>query len=102
MEHTVFEEKLANLINAGFPYVYIPSHEEERVVSTVSRVAAGQKLVRIPRKVFTWAQTDGICQAGSCPERNTQAPLSALEYIARFEEPGIFILKSPHDSTEPP
>ena len=97
MAYTRFEEKLANLINAGFPYVYVPSYEEERVQSTVERVAANQELVRSPRKVFTWTQTNGIqCESSKGADRSTQAPQAALEYILRYPDPAVFILKDFH------
>ena len=97
MAYTTFEEKLANLINAGFPYVYIPSYEEERVLSAVNRVVDSRDLVRNPRKVMTWAQTDGIqCADSKGPDRSTQAPMAALEYIGKYSEPAVFILKDFH------
>lgn len=97
MVHTKFEEKLANLVNAGFPYIYVPSYEEERVLATVNHAVSTQELVRIPRRLFTWAQTDGImCQDSKGPDRSTQAPMAALEYIARYSEPAVFVLKDMH------
>lgn len=97
MVHTKFEEKLANLINAGFPYIYVPSYEEERVLASVNHVVSASELVRIPRHVFTWAQTNGImCQDSKGPDRSTQAPLAALEHIARYSEPAVFVLKDMH------
>ena len=97
MAYTKFEEKLANLINAGFPYVYIPSYEEERVLGTVNRVVSDRELVRSPRKVMTWAQTDGIqCADSKGPDRGTQAPMAALEYIGKYGDPAVFILKDFH------
>lgn len=97
MAYTIFEEKLANLINAGFPYVYIPSYEEERVLNAVNRVIDSRELVRNPRKVMTWAQTDGIqCADSKGPDRSTQAPMAALEYIGKYADPAVFILKDFH------
>lgn len=97
MAYTNFEEKLANLINAGFPYIYIPSYEEERVLNTIDRVVGNQELVRSPRKVFTWAQTNGI-MGKECknPDRSTQAPMAALEYIGKYDEPAVFVMKDIH------
>lgn len=97
MAYTKFEEKLANLINAGFPYIYIPSYEEERVMAAVNRVLSTQTLVRNPRKIYTWAQTSGImCQESNGPDRSTQAPMAALEYISKHADPAVFVLKDMH------
>lgn len=97
MVYTEFEEKLANLINAGFPYIYIPSYEEERVMSAINRVLSTQELVRNPRKVFTWAQTCGVtCQDHNGPDRSTQTPMTAIEYISKYKDPAVFVLKDMH------
>ena len=97
MEYTSFERKLSNLINAGFPYVYIPSYEEERVLSAVSRVVSSQDLVRSQRDLFTWAQTTGIrAEKEDRCDRATQNPAAALDYIAKYQEPAVFVLKDFH------
>ncbi len=97
MGYTKFEAKLSNLINAGFPYVYIPSYEEERVLRAIAAVAADPELVRSQRKLFWWSQTDGIgCSESKGPDRGTQAPLAALEHIGRYPDPAIFVLKDFH------
>ena len=33
-----FEKNFSNLINAGFPYMYVQSYEEDRVVQAISGV----------------------------------------------------------------
>lgn len=97
MEYTNFEHKLANLINAGFPYVYIPTHEEDRALSAIRRILADQNLVRSPRQLLTWAQTTGIRhgEEDRC-DRSTQAPLAALDYIGNYQDPGVFVMKDFH------
>lgn len=97
MEYTNFERKLSNLINAGFPYVYIPTYEEERALGSIKRILADQNQVRSSRQLFTWAQTTGVrsLEEDRC-DRSTQAPLAALEHISKFQEPAVFILKDFH------
>lgn len=97
MEYSSFEHKLANLINAGFPYIYIPTHEEERALSAIARVLADQTLVRSPRQFLTWAQTTGICQGEEerC-SRSTQTPMAALDYIGNYQDPAVFVMKDFH------
>ena len=97
MKYSNFENKLANLINAGFPYVYIPTHEEERALSAIKHVLADQNLVRSPRQFLTWAQTTGIRHPEDerC-DRSTQAPMAALDYIGNFQDPAVFIMKDFH------
>ena len=57
MAHTEFEQKLANLVNAGFPYVYISSYEEERVIRSIERALADRTLIRSERKLYIWTMT---------------------------------------------
>ena len=97
MKYSNFENKLANLINAGFPYVYIPTHEEERALAAIKRVLEDQNLVRSPRQFLTWAQTTGIRhpEDDRC-DRSTQAPMAALDHIGNFQDPAVFIMKDFH------
>ena len=61
-----FEGRLANLVNAGFPYLFIPSYEEDRVVGAIVRTLENPELVKARRKVYTWTQTQGLV----CPYCN--------------------------------
>lgn len=54
------EQKLSNLINASFPFIYIPTWEEERAVEMIFRVISNQTMVKIPRRIFTWSQAEGF------------------------------------------
>ncbi len=94
MAEKEFELRFADFINAGFPMLYIPSYEEERVMRAISRTAGEASLIRIPRKVLCWTQTVGFSE-GEKQGGSTQ-PLAALEYILRYKDPAIFVLKDFH------
>ena len=95
MAYSNFEKKLAELVNAGFPYLYIPSYEEERAQAIIRWAAADEKLIRSPRKIYDWTQTRGfVCEEK--PVRDTQQPVQAIDYIARCSEDAIFLLKDFH------
>lgn len=97
MAYTNFEEKLANLLNAGFPLLYIPSYEEERVVETIRRTVTNQELVRSVRDVYTWTQTNGMMGPNDkSPDKGTQAPLAAVDFIGKHPDNAVFILKDLH------
>lgn len=95
MVHTEFERHFASLVNAGFPYVYIPSYEEERVLSAISRTMESQDLVKTPRKIYQWSQTKGLISEDQ-RVRDSLQPASMLDYIGRSEEEALYILKDFH------
>lgn len=97
MAYSIFDEKLANLLNAGFPLIYIPSYEEDRVVASIRQIIADPELVRIPRDVYTWTQTNGILASDSKKaDTSTQEPNAALEQISQHPDNAVFILKDFH------
>jgi SpoVK/Ycf46/Vps4 family AAA+-type ATPase len=91
-----FAVSFANLLRARFPYVYIGSWEEERVLGLVREVARNAELVRTPRSVFTWSVTDGLVGPGAPAKDACEAPLDALGFVARHGEPAVFVFKDFH------
>ena len=49
-----FQETLTHYVNAGFPALWIQTHEELRAMAAIEAVAASLKP---PRPVWTWAIT---------------------------------------------
>lgn len=90
-----FEGRFANLVNAGFPYLFIPSYEEERVVGAIVRALENPELVKARRKVYTWTQTQGLVCDGN-RVKDTAQPVPAIDYIGRSSEDAVFILKDFH------
>lgn len=95
MSYSNFEKKLAELVNAGFPYLYIPSYEEERAVAIIRRAARDPELIRSARSIYEWAQTSGFVCEGKLV-RDTAQPIQAIDYIAHCQEDAIFLLKDFH------
>jgi SpoVK/Ycf46/Vps4 family AAA+-type ATPase len=91
-----FKIHLSNLFKARFPYLYISTWEEERVLSAIRAVCEDQTLIKTSRTVFTWSSTMGIVGDGQAGKEQTKAPLKALEFIENFEDPAVFILKDFH------
>lgn len=91
-----FRTHLSNLLKARFPYLYISTWEEERVLSVIRSVARDEPLIKTPRTVFTWSVTTGMVGDGQAGKEETKAPIKALEFIERFAEPAIFVLKDFH------
>lgn len=95
MSTTNFITDFSNLVNAGFPYIYIPSYEEERITNSIEKIIDDKELIKTDRKLFTWTQTDGLILNGE-RIRDTEQPLKAIENIARENEPAIYLLKDFH------
>ena len=97
-----FDIDLANLLKARFSFIYIATWEEARASDAIAAVAANTSLIRSPRHVFQWSVTAGMadergaqcnCPGGNCP---TARALAALEFIAKYDEPAIFVLRDFH------
>lgn len=91
-----FPVSFANLLRARFPYIYVGTWEEERVLGLIREVARDAKLVRTPRAVFTWSSTDGLVGPGAPPKEEGHSPMDALNVVERHAEPSIFIFKDFH------
>lgn len=96
MENAQFKTFVANLFKARFPCLYISTWEGERALTTLRSVAEDERLIRTPRNFFTWSLTTGMSGDGSSVKEETKAPLKALEFIEKFEEPVVFVLKDLH------
>ena len=91
-----FEKNIANFMRARFPYLYISTWEESRVLSMINTVAKNVELIRTTRKVFEWSLTDGLINSGKLIGKDTKSALKALDFIERYQEPAIFVLKDFH------
>ncbi len=95
MARTEFDEKFANLINAGFPYIYIPSYEEDRVVSAIRETLENDELVRTKRALYIWTQTEGLVNEEKRIS-DTKNALTAIEQVRRNKEEAVYIFKDFH------
>lgn len=89
-----FEVTLSNLLKARFPYLYISTWEEERLLQTIYSIANHVPMINTPRKVITWSITSGIRPASGTDD--TRSPWDILELIETFDEPALFVLKDFH------
>lgn len=102
MNSQTFREKFVNMINAGFPYIYVPTYEEQRCQSQIIDLVYKSGEIRTERDVYYWTQTDGLIKVPR--EENTplailngtKDPIKALEAVERAEVPGIYIFKDMH------
>lgn len=95
MKTNKFMTDFANLVNAGFPYIYIPSYEEERITNTIKNVISNKDLIKSDRKLYVWTQTDGLV-SDETKIRDTSSPINAVESVAKSNEDAIYIFKDFH------
>lgn len=91
----VMKEELSVLIQAQYPLIYLVTSEEERAEQTISAIAQ----VKPQRRVFLWTVTHGIVEYGqprNVTQHNTVSPQTAIEWVIRQREPGIFVFKDLH------
>ena len=103
-----FGVSFAHLLRARFPYIYVGTWEEERVLGMIRVTARSAELVRTPRNVYTWSVTDGLVGPAAPAKETCEAPLDALAFVARHTEPSVFVFKDFHvffgayDPDQPP
>ena len=98
-----FEKLASNLLKARFPFLYINSWEEDRVINTIKRIAKDKELIKTVRNVFTWTLTEGLILEETNTDSsikskslNEKDPQKFLEFVEAYEEPAIFIAKDFH------
>ncbi|GAB6056537.1 AAA family ATPase [Methanobacterium movens] len=91
-----FKKPISNLLKARFPYIYIPTWEEERALEIIKSIAVDEKIIKTKRKVFTWKITSGLVDSDYEVQKNTQDALKALEFVENYEEDSIFIFLDFH------
>ena len=89
--------KLANLIRARFPMIYITTFEEDRVTKYITSIVTDENQVKYKREVYTWTQTNGLYNETLLKKiPDTDCPCKALEYIRKADKDSVFILYDFH------
>lgn len=91
-----FPIHISNLLKARFPYLYISTWEEQRVLHAIHRVVRDPSLIKTTRTLFTWSVTSGMCEFGHHKVIDCKTPIHALETIAGYDRPAVFVLKDFH------
>lgn len=87
---------LCNLFKARFPLIYIATWEESRVLQVIEDIAMDSNMIRTPRKIYTWSQTEGLVTYDNKIGKDTKDPMEALNFIEKCDEASIFIMKDFH------
>src|SRR3990172_8218737 len=88
---TQFIEKFLEYRHAGFPILYIQTHEEQRVVAEFTELF-GESDWQDP--IYHWSSVVGLAQIGSeaQPERETNA-IKVLERITKLPDGSVVVFK---------
>lgn len=89
-------QKMANLLRARFPYIYITTWEEERAVDFVKATVSDEVTIKTVRKVYQWSQSKGFVDEEGRTKHNTATPAQAIDFIIKNDENAVFILKDFH------
>jgi hypothetical protein len=86
---------LAEIFSSGRPLAYVRTAEEGRVVGLLRAAAAGAFESPVPLSV--WSLTEGMRRDDGPGAAEPLGPREALDFIARHEGPGLFLLKDFHE-----
>lgn len=90
-------KKLADLIKARFPYIYITTYEEERVTSIIRKIIKSTSAVKFERELYIWTQTNGFVNDETEKKiSGTSDPARALEFIEKHDKNAIFVMYDYH------
>ena len=86
-----FISQLTRLFRARFPYIYLTTFEEERAINLIKNLSASEKLVKIPREVYVWTQTNGFVLNNQIME-GTNTPDKAIDFIKNVKKHAVFVM----------
>jgi hypothetical protein len=85
------KSKIINYIRAGYPGLYLVSHEEQRVQVEISTIAKDLKY-----RLFFWSCVDGLVDAEKGTNNSANDPLEALIAVQDLKEKSIVLLRDFH------
>ena len=91
-----FREHLSTLLRAKFPYIYISTFEENRVLNEIIATVSDKDLIKTTREVFTWRITEGISNINGEIQKDTIDPLKALAFVEKYNQHSVFVFSDFH------
>ena len=90
------KDQIVNYVRAGYPALYVVSHEEQRVETELSEVAR-----QLEYGLYIWSVTDGIVKPHVNAQKvdqfpDTQEPSVALKQFTALPEKSILLLRDFH------
>ena len=84
-------QKIINYIRAGYPGLYLVSHEEQRVAVEMTRIAQELKY-----NLVFWSVVDGLVDVEKGTNNSANDPLEALIAIQDLKEKTLILLRDFH------
>jgi SpoVK/Ycf46/Vps4 family AAA+-type ATPase len=85
------KQKITNYIRAGYPGLYLVSHEEQRIDAEMKHIAN-----ELQYHLLFWSAVDGLVDASKGTTTAANDPLEALIAIQDLKEKTIILLKDFH------
>ena len=85
------KSKIINYISAGYPGLYLVSHEEQRVALEMTRIAQELKY-----NLVFWSVVDGLVDTQKGTNNSANDPLEALIAIRDLKEKTLILLRDFH------
>jgi ATP-dependent 26S proteasome regulatory subunit len=82
------DQELETLIRARYPLIYIVSWEEKRVEDALRAISTNRG-----KRMFVWTVTQGLVASPTASDKQTRAPMAALDFIETSTDPAVFVLK---------
>lgn len=91
-----FRVSLSRLLRARFPYIYISTFEEDRVLNEIVSTVSDKELIKNTREVFTWRLTEGLSTIDGEIKKDTVEPIKALDFVKNYNQDSVFIFLDFH------
>ena len=89
-------KELAELLKARYPYIYIPTWEENRVMDMINSVVTNPDKIKTPRKLYVFSLTDELAISSAKYDRETAQAITIIERVSICKEDAVFDLKDFH------
>ena len=83
--------KITNYVRAGYPGLYLVSHEESRVEAELKVIAEALKY-----RLHAWSTTEGLTNTADGNVRPAQDPLEALQAIQELPDNTLVLMRDLH------
>ena len=90
-------QRLGLLVQARYPLLYLLTHEEERTLRGLGKLAETEGLA-----LYEWRVSTGVSRAGQPIAPGTDELELALDTLADIDEPALFVLLDAHSELDRP